>query len=129
LPGIRLFYFFTQDHRFNRDRTPYRTNLAQQRANATAASGRSEMLRLAGLIARIADGINLMLTHMFVGTRPLIMEHPGVLIGKSGYGIEIRTGHQNLTGICKSHHALRDIDAIADDIGLTIDIPHQTDRT
>src|SRR5262249_43129622 len=73
--------------------------------------------------------VYLMLTHVFVGARSLICEELRVVFRNAGHDLEVRARNQHLPAAGEAHNALGDVDAVADDIGLSVDVRHQAHWT
>ena len=73
-------------------------------------------------------GVDLVLAHVLVGARALVVEQLPVVLGQAGHHLVEGARHQDLAGLGEAHHALRDVDAVADDVGLAVDVLDQPDR-
>ena len=69
-----------------------------------------------------------MFANMFVGAHAGARKQRRVFIGHDRDDVEIGARHRNLIEIGKTHDALRNVDAVAEDIGLAVDIARQFDR-
>ena len=69
-----------------------------------------------------------MLTDVFVGAGALVLEELGVFVGNDRDNIKVRARYNDLPGSCEGHDALCDIDTVADDIRVAVDIAQQLYR-
>src|SRR5882762_6758702 len=77
---------------------------------------------------RGADGVDLVLAHVFVGLGSLVMEQFSVVLGQARHHVVIGARDEDLPRLGEAHDALRDVDSIADDVGLAVDVldePHR----
>ena len=74
---------------------------------------------------RGAQRINLVFAHMFVGARAFEGEQLRVFCRQRGDDFVIGARRQHLVDRGKAHHALRDVDAVTDDVGLVVDVLDQ----
>jgi hypothetical protein len=51
-----------------------------------------------------------------------------VVLGDARHDFEVAVRDQQLPGLGEAHDALRDVDAVADDVGLVVEIAHQAHR-
>ena len=69
-----------------------------------------------------------MLAHMLVGACPLMVKKARVVARQARHDLEERARHEQLSGPGEAHDALRDVDAVADDVELAVQVLHQPHR-
>src|SRR5712691_1387988 len=108
--------------------------LGQAQARETQARETQGLLRCrqrdgAPQIAwRGTDRVDLVLAHVFVGLGSLVMEQFPVVLGQARHHVVIGARDEDLPRLGEAHDALRDVDSVADDVGLAVDVldePHR----
>ncbi len=69
-----------------------------------------------------------MLADVLVGARAFISEQLGVFVRNDGHDVEERPRDDDLALIGKPHDPLRDVDAVANDVRVAVDVADQLDR-
>ena len=69
-----------------------------------------------------------MLTDVFVGAGALVLEELGVFVGNDRDNIKVRARYHDLPGACEGHDALCNINTVADDIRVAVDVAQQLYR-
>ena len=69
-----------------------------------------------------------MLAHVLVGARSLVLEELRVRVGQAGHHFVVGASHQDLVGLGEGHDPLRHVDAVADDVGLPVQVLDQLYR-
>src|SRR5438309_2300628 len=93
------------------------------------ASVRSRFISTSAERRYVAYTVNLVLAYMFVGARSFVREELRRFFGEPRHDFEVRSRNQNLPGFGEAHDALRDVDAIADDVRLAVDVLDEAHRT
>src|SRR5207302_9754563 len=78
---------------------------------------------------RAADHrVNLVLAHVLVGALAFVPEQGLVISRQARHDLVERTRHEQLPGTREAHDALRNVDAVADDVHLIVQVFYQPHR-
>ena len=102
------------------------------------ARGEGIFSRPAGMVAPARDLVrfraggdqlvDLVLADVLVGARALVGEHARIVFGDARDHLVVRARNQHLRWLREAHHALGNVDAVADDVRLAVDVAHQSHR-
>jgi hypothetical protein len=94
-------------------------------------AGRAVLHAVLGFLQRafvVSHHVDLVLAHVLVGARALVAEELGVLAGEVRHHVVVRARDHDLAGTREAHDALRDVDAVADDVRVPVDVLHELHR-